>query len=333
MLLFMVGVLLAVKKDSQGDYNGISYIKTPTFFHKYLETPINALTAYLDTFKRKFDLILICNAANSPFAWILKFGKAPFLINVDGIERRRSKWNALGKVWYFLGEKASVCFANKIVADADVIADYYRENYQIEPAIIRYGARVNAVPAGEVLKEFNLQANSYILYVSRLEPENNALGVIQAYNQLDADLPLVIVGDAPYAKEYIEQVKFEAQGKSVIFTGYQFGEAYQELRSNCLFYIQATEVGGTHPALVEAIAYGNCVIANDVPEHREVLREAGIYYNFNDFNDLSKKMGVLLKDHAKIALLREEAKKLATQNYQWSQIAGQYQELFYSMLA
>ena len=69
--------------------------------------------------------------------------------------------------------------------------------------------------------------------------------------------------------------------------GYQFGDSYKELRSNCLFYVQATEVGGTHPALVESIAYGNCVIANDVPEHREVLQDAGIYYHFNDFDDFN----------------------------------------------
>ena len=60
-------------------------------------------------------------------------------MNVDGIERHRSKWNAVGKLWYRLGEFCSVLFASEIVADADVIAEYYRENYSADSTVIRYG--------------------------------------------------------------------------------------------------------------------------------------------------------------------------------------------------
>ena len=67
-----------------------------------------------------------------------------------------------------------------------------------------------------------------------------------------------------------------------MMTGYVFGDGYAELQSNALLYIQATEVGGTHPALVEAMGRGACIVANDVPEHREVLGEAGRYYRRND---------------------------------------------------
>lgn len=154
--------------------------------------------------------------------------------------------------------------------------------------------------------------------------------MIQAYNQIATEIPLVIVGDAPYAKDYIDALNKEAQqgNNQIIFTGYQFGASYKELRTNCLFYIQATEVGGTHPALVEAIAYGNCVVANDVPEHREVLHDAGLYYNLNDFNQLAGVMQELLSDNNQILHYRQAATELASAEYEWSKIAEQYLELF-----
>ncbi len=315
------------EKPDNSDYQGIKRIATSTIYQKYLETPLSSITAYLDALKRDFDVVLICNAANSPFSWILKLNNYPIAINVDGIERRRAKWNALGKLWYLLGEKTSVWFADRIISDAEIIAKYYEDNYHLRTDIIRYGCKPEPINSGKVLQDFCLEEKKYILYVSRLEPENNALGVIQAYNKLETEIPLVIVGDAPYSKEYIENLKAVANSK-VIFTGFQFREAYRELRTNCLIYIQATEVGGTHPALVESMAYGNAVIANDVPEHREVLEDVGIYYAFNDFQDLSYKMQELLDSPDKRSDLSKKAKSLAEQNFSWEVIANQYQELF-----
>ena len=319
------------KVSEPKSYKGIKIRYIPTFKKKYLETVLHALFSYLYIFFSRStpDVALICNAANSPFAWILKLRGIPLLINVDGIERKRTKWNFLGKLWYKLGEVTSTWFANFIIADAQVIADYYLENYNCKNKVkvISYGAEDKFIPAGEVLKEFNLEAKKYILYVSRLEPENNALGVIQAYNNLNTNLPLVVVGDAPYADSYKSKLR-SAANKNVIFTGFQFGEKYRELRSNCLFYVQATEVGGTHPALVEAMAHGNCIIANDVPEHREVLADTGLYYKKNDFKNLSELMEALLNDSSKVIELGKKAKDRASKLYTWEKVSKAYQELF-----
>ena len=311
-----------VKYTGPTEHQGIKIRIVPTIMHKYLETPLSSLTSFLDLYFCKFDVILLCNAANSPFCWLGRLRGLPLLINVDGIERNRSKWNSFGKLWYRLGELSSVLFANRIISDADVIADYYKSKYKTESAVIRYGAKVEEVEPGEILGNFNLKKDNYILYVSRLEPENNALGVIQAYSKLKTEVPLVVVGDAPYAEEYKASLR-SAANQNVIFTGFQFGAAYKELRTNCKFYIQATEVGGTHPALVEAICYGNCVIANDVPEHREVLLDSGIYYEKNNFDMLAEKMQDLLVSESKISELKAKALS-RRREFSWEAIARQY---------
>lgn len=313
------------------EYRGMRVITLPTVRHKYLETPLHALISFLMLFRFDAEVVLLCNAANSPFSFLVRLAGCALLINVDGIERRRSKWNWLGKLWYRLGEWSSVLFASRIVADAEVISNYYREVYGVNSSVIAYGAEpIKREPAG-TLSQFKLLPQGYILYVSRLEPENNALGVVRAYNSLVAagqtKLPLVVVGDAPYAKQYIARLKAEACS-SVIFTGFQFAEAYQELRSNCYFYLQASEVGGTHPALVEAMAYGNCVIANDTPEHREVLGEAGLYYARNDFAQLSQLMLKLLNEPALVKTLGENARVRAAKLYSWEVIVDRYETLF-----
>jgi glycosyltransferase involved in cell wall biosynthesis len=182
-----------------------------------------------------------------------------------------------------------------------------------------------------VLARFGLKPHEYLLYVSRFEPENNALGVVQAYRRSGVTLPLVMVGDAPYAKEYIQAVH-QAAGPGVIFTGYQFGAAYQELQSNAYLYIQATEVGGTHPALVEAMAYGNAIVANDTPEHREVLGDAGWYYPKNDFERLSQQLADLVCDSAALVRMGESAAQRAAASFSWEEVATQYEKLFSEMI-
>lgn len=313
------------------EYRGVRRRQVPTIFHKYLETPLSGLTTFIDALFQNYDGILLCNAANSPFAPILKLKRRPLLINVDGIERDRAKWNKLGKAWYLLGERASVLLATRLVSDADVIADYYRESYGCDSEVIPYGVHPVVRQPGEALAKFGLRPKGYVLYVSRLEPENNALGLIQAYNKLNTDMPLVIVGDAPYAHEYKEQLRATAS-KNVIFTGFQFGEAYEEFQSNCYCYVQATEVGGTHPALVESMSYGNCVIANGTPENLEVIGDAALSYSKNNFEQLSEILSSVMSNPTLVKEYGERARQRALSNYSWDAVVSRYETLLASLV-
>lgn len=322
--------------ETPATFNGVRLRYAPTIMHKYLETPLHAFFSFLDLIFHRVDVVLLCNAANAPFAWIVRLLGIPLVINVDGIERKRAKWSALGKLWYRLGEICAVLFASRIVADAESIRVYYREKYTVETTVIGYGAVAVPLPAGPVLEKLAVEAGKYILYVSRLEPENNALGVIHAYQQARTELPLVIVGDAPYAAEYKQALLQAAAAientpigkKRVVFAGFQFGAAYRELRSHCAIYIQATEVGGTHPALVEAMAYGNPTIANDVPEHREVLADGGLYYPYNDFTALGGILDQLLLSTGLRHELIERARARVATHYTWDGVTAQYLKLF-----
>ena len=220
---------------------------------------------------------------------------------------------------------------NAIVSDAKIIERYYQKKFKKPSFYIPYGFRPEIDKNVNVLEKFGLKPNQYVLYVSRLEPENNAHRVIETFEKVKTSLNLVIVGDAPYNKEYIKALKSTKDGR-IIFTGYVFGEGYRQLQSNAYFYVQATEVGGTHPALVEAMGFGNCVLANDVPEHREVLDNAGLFYHVHDVEDFATKMQYLLDHSEVIEEYRKRAKKRAREKYSWEAVTRDYENLFLKMM-
>lgn len=305
-------------------YNGVKLVVLPTIRHKYFDTVIHTLLSVLHAALRKYDVILICNAANSVFSFLPRLLGTPTLVNVDGLERKRKKWNWIGRSYYLVSEWLSTFLPTAIVTDAQVIQDYYATRYGKESAMIAYGAEVARRAMPELLAKYDLEPNRYVLYVSRLEPENNAHLVIEAYQKLKTDWPLVIVGGAPYAHEYIAQLK-STRDPRVKFLGFVFGEDYRALQQNAYCYVHATEVGGTHPALIEAMGAGNCALTLNTPENVEVLGEAGILYDSVD--DLTRQLQGVLTDPMRIAEYRRRAMARVLELYNWEQITDEYETL------
>jgi glycosyltransferase involved in cell wall biosynthesis len=312
------------------EHRGMRLRVLPTIRHKYLDTVAHTALSVLDALPRRFDVALICNAANSPFALVPRLAGTKVCLNVDGLEWKRGKWGPLGRAYYRASSWLAAQLPIVLVSDAHVIARHYREAHGRASVYIPYGSDASRVQPGETLARFGLEAGRYLLYVSRLEPENNAHVVIDGYGRSGLEMPLIIVGDAPYASEYKAGLQ-DMAGPGVVFTGYVFGEGYAELQSNALLYMQATEVGGTHPALVEAMGRGACIVANDVPEHREVLGEAGAYYRRNDPTDLAGHLRRLADDAPERLRLGEAAHARALQHFSWDHVTDEYEGLFGKM--
>jgi len=308
------------------EWNGVRRIELPSINHKYLETVSHAFLSALDALRRDFDFILVCNAANAFVLPLLRAKRVRVAINVDGIERRRRKWNVLGRMVYAIGEAFSASFAT-VVADAEVIARYYRENYQLEPVVIPYGAEFPAENDSDVLQRLGVEARNYILYVSRFEPENNPLEVVREYERLENAPPLVMVGHGLYAPELVRELHAHARPK-ILFPGAVYGPDYRTLQRNALLYVQATEVGGTHPALIEAMASGGCVVANDTPENREVGGDAVGYFDVHQAGGLSGMISEFLRNPLQRDDFRARARRRASRLYSWERVTDAYELLF-----
>ncbi len=312
-------------------YRGVRVRSLPSIRHKYFDTLAHTFISTLWLMGQRCDVALYCNAANAIFTVLPRLRGIPVALNVDGIERKRRKWNQFAKAWYLGSEYLATLFPNEIVADAKVIQEYYEERYGKSSTFIAYGADTRLEESAEVLDRLALEPLRYFLYVSRFEPENHPLEVRRAFEKLDTGMKLALVGDAPHAEEYIRTVRATTDPRIVI-PGAIYGRGYRELGSHCFAYIQATEVGGTHPALIENMGRGALVLYRNTPENAEVCGDAGIPFEDED-GLLCAMQSVLTMEEGARREYRERARRRVRERYDWEVVTTRYEQLFASLLS
>lgn len=296
----------------------------PSLHQKHLDTWVSTKLAALHVAFSDNDVVLLCNVANSPFAYIPRLFGKPVVLNVDGLDRKREKWKGLGAQVLHFCEWLSSFSSNQLVTDAKAIHDYYLNKYGSESVVIGYGSEA---PAGDYsLNGFDLETGRYVLYVSRLEPENNPDLVLRSWRNVRTDWPLVVVGDNPYRPNYIRQLKALGDER-VRFTGAIYGDGYWALQQHAGVFVFACEIGGVHPALIEAMAASNAVLYLDTPENAETAGDAGVRYEKSE-EDLAAKLQSLLDDPSARQQLAVRAKHRADALYRWEVIAEKYEKLF-----
>ncbi len=315
--------------DFEGsEYKGVRLIKIPTVASKHLDTFVHTglCTFHLVT-KGRCDVVLYFVAGNSPFCFLPRLIRIPTAINVDGMDSKRAKWNRAAKVYLRFAEWLAPHAASETIADSRFIQQYYKEHFKAESVYIPYGAVMEPAPGTEWLDKFGLKQRDYVLFVGRLVPENWAHVLIEAYRGLETGKKLVIVGDAPYADEYVKKLKFEA-AHNVVFTGYLFGEGYRQLSQNAYVAVAPSIAGGTHPVIVESMAAGNCVVVSDHPPNLEVIGEVGVSFSrARGAADLRAKLQMLLEDSDMVAGYREKARRRAAEHYSWDAVTDEYENL------
>ncbi|MEM9554972.1 MAG: glycosyltransferase [Acidobacteriota bacterium] len=319
-------------RPEESPYRGVVLQVLPTLSTKHLDTPVHTLLSALHVLARRLrgarhDAALVVNSANALFLPLLRLAGVPTALHVDGIEKRRAKWGRVGRTVYALSERLACRLPDVLVTDADVIQRHYQARYGADSRMITYGVEPTPPGREEVLDALGLEPGRYLLYVSRFEPENNPHRVVDAYRAVGGDLPLVMVGDAPYADDFIAGVRAAADDR-VRFPGAIYGDGYRELQSHALAYIHATDVGGTHPALVEAMGYGNCPLVNDTPENREVAGDEALYFRADTPSTLAHAIERVLLDRADAARRGAAARSRAEARFSWRRVTDAYEELF-----
>lgn len=315
-------------------YKGMKLVKLPTIANKYLDTMVHSFISSLHAIPQRFDIALYFIAGNSPVTWLLRPFGVKTILNVDGLDWKREKWPALAKSYIQFAEYLATILPTAYLTDSKVVQGYYRDRFQSEPPYIPYGSDVELLPPGETLAKFGLEPGKYVLFVGRLVPENCAHHLVEAFHKIDTDLKCVIVGDAAYAQEYIASLRTKAAGDTrVIFTGYVFGKGYHELGSNAYIFVETSGVGGTHPALVEAMAHGSCIITHNTPENLETIGDAGFAYDGKvGADDLRTVLARLLANPDEVTAYAQLAQQRAQTVYTWESVTDAYEHMFYHLL-
>jgi glycosyltransferase involved in cell wall biosynthesis len=315
----------------QKEYQGVRLVKLPTIPSKHFDTIVHTSLSVLHLLFGRYDIVYVCGVGNALVAWVPRLIGKKVVINVDGADWERQKWGKFARWFLKSSERWAAWSGNAVIADSRQVQDYYQRQYRADTVFIPYGADMPAAAGIASLDAYGLRPKEYILFVGRLVPENGAHDLIAAYSGLKTSKKLVIVGDAPYAAEYIQALKRSAPA-NVIFTGYVFGTGYWELSAQAYVFVLAAGVGGTHPVLVEQMAAGNAVLVNGIATNRETIGTAGRAYDTRGgVAALRQELQALLDHPEEVQRLGRAAKARAAQYYSWEAVTDSYEKLFESL--
>jgi glycosyltransferase involved in cell wall biosynthesis len=327
------------------EYEGIKRVH---IWAKHALTTIPILYDIIATFyllKKVKDIRVIYYVApDGVFASIIpKIAKKKVIINTDGIEWKRllirmHYVNYFQKVLYLtvsflllLAEFLACKLPDITIADSIAIKKYLEHRWRAKRVqYISYGVRTFS-PVSEqkqeyILAKLSLKKFQYYLTIARLVAENGLHMEIEAFKNLRTNYYLVIVGPINIKDPYFNYLlNLKDNCNRILFVGGIYdNQIVYTLRANCRAYIHPYQVGGTNPSLLEQLQFNRPIVAYDVPFHREILRENGLY--FKDVKQLEKILIELSKD----------APSLSYQNviqlFSWEFIVKRYKELFLKLI-
>lgn len=313
-------------------FKGVKLVYLPCLKQKSFETLSHEAMCMLYSLKQNYDVVYVLGTRSSfvyiPYRLLKRTSRV--VMNPDGLDWRRRKWGPVGRTFLRLGESFGVRFiSHHVIADSVAIQKYLEKAYGINATFLPYGAPIRYSEQPEILDQYQLQPRNYFLVVARLEPENNTDIVVGAFEKLSTDKKLVIVGGTNYRSPYERELR-STQDPLVRFTGPLYTPGHlQELYTNCYAYIHGHEVGGTNPALLDAMGSGCAVLALDVVFNREVLGECGAFWKRDEKALYELMTDVLTAD---LEPWRTLARERARQKYRWDDIVKGYDELFRSLV-
>jgi glycosyltransferase involved in cell wall biosynthesis len=310
--------------QTSASYRGMRLIHLPIVRRRSIETLCHTALCVVNRGLRDTDAAIMFNAANSVFLPVLRARRIPVATHVDGLEWLRAKWGRVGRRYYRLAERLAVRWSDGIIADAQGIADYYQDEFAASSVLIAYGAPILAPGDAERLEELDLAPGKYHLVVARFEPENHVLEMIQGYQRSEAELPLVVVGSAPYADAYTAEIRATAGPRVRLLGGVWDQEQLDQLYSHALTYLHGHSVGGTNPSLLRAAGAAAFTIAYDVDFNREVIGSSGVYFSTAD--DVARELVAAEADPAGTIQRGLELQR-AVERYNWDDVTDRYEDL------
>jgi glycosyltransferase involved in cell wall biosynthesis len=313
-------------------YEGVELVTLPTLRSKNLSTIAHAFLSTLHVLLHRVDVVHYFTTGVTIFAPLPRLFGMKVVCSVDGTDWQRAKWGRFPRWYLRFSEKLAVRFCNRLISDSREVMNYYQQTYGTQSSCIAYGMREHHSGERDVLNRFQLEPRNYVLFVGRLVPENNIHHLIHAFERTSTSRKLVIVGDDPWEKEYVKSLK-STRDPRIVFTGAVYGDGYAQLQENAYVFVLPDEVGGTHPALVEAMGYGNCVLVNDTPSNLEVVADAGLHYSgAAEDDDLQRQLQHLLDTPDLVVDYQARARQRAQTHYRWENVVREH-AIVYRQLA
>jgi hypothetical protein len=278
----------------------------------------------------KADIVLVLGLSGGVFFPIFKLFKSKIILNPDGAEWKRTKWNFFIKKFLKLSEYFGIKFTDIVVADNKIIQEDIKKNYSLESYIAEYGGdHVEFVDISKAtLNKYNIEKYNYAFKVCRIVPENNLDSILSAFSATDKKF--ILIGNWSNSEYGIELKDNYSKYKNLILLDPIYDQSIlDELRGNCRLYIHGHSVGGTNPSLVEAMNLGLCCVVYKVNYNIETTNNLALYFEGRE--ELLEIINNHWNNVKKISDIENSMLKVANERYIWNRIIKEYDRIFSSI--
>jgi glycosyltransferase involved in cell wall biosynthesis len=297
---------------------------------KHLDTVTHVAWATVESMIRRYDIVQFHALGPSVFAGLPRLRGARTAVTVHGLDWQREKWGRTAAWFLKQCEGPAAHFPDRTIVVSRTLRDYFQRYHHCDAVFIPNGTNLlPARPARKIL-EFGLTPGKYVLFVGRLVPEKGVHFLCEAFNRIDTDLKLALVGGTAASEDYVSLIRGYASDR-IRLLDYVYGEGLEELWSNAYLVVQPSTVEGLSIALLEALSYGRCVLISDIPENLEVAEECSVSFRSRDVDDLQAKLQELLDDPVRVKSFESKAREHIRRHYSWDHVAVQTEEVYQAM--
>lgn len=320
----------AFDEATTNEYNGVKLKSVWTLDKKGLAAMTASFSGAIRAAFGKYDVVHFHAEGPCAMMWIPKLFGKKCIATIHGLDHQRAKWGKFASWYIRTGEKCAVRFADDIIVLSENVQQYFKNTYNRETVFIPNGVLpAENKEAVEITKLYGIDKDEYILFLGRLVPEKGVKYLIQAFRALNTDKKLVIAGGTSDSGEHLEELMNLAdEDQRIIFTGFVQGRVLEELYSNAYVYVLPSDLEGMPLSLLEAMSYGNCCLASDIPECASVLGEFGLTFKQGDILDLRNKLQQLCDDPRSVELFREQAADYICNRYNWDDVTKETLQLY-----
>lgn len=316
-------------------YKGVKLQRAPSIPTKSLDALTHAFCASLSALFRKTDIIHYHGVGPATLAWIPRLFKPSVKVvaTLHSLDRFNAKWGFFARLYLRFGEWAATRFPHATVAVSRSIKRYCKEKLGRDVDYIPNGAQPKPHPGSDLLAQWGLKPDGYILTVARLVRPKGIHHLIQAFDGFEDRMRLVIVGSGDAHSDYAEELRKLGEGNSaIVFTGFQSGKALEQLYANAYVYVHPSEAEGLSVSILEAMAAGRTVLVSDIPENVESIDHSGLTFVNADVDDLRAKLRELLNHPEIVGERGARARDWVRQEYDWDAIVVKTEALYSGLL-
>ena len=313
------------------EHNGMRLVRLPTIRSKHFETVIHTLLSSAHALTQRYDVVHYHALGPALFSFLPRLLGRKTAVTVQGLDWQRKKWGRLASAILRVGERASVRLPNATMVVSRALQRRYRETHGIEASYVPNGGLLRERSAPRKILEWGLDPGRYILFLGRFSPEKGCHLLVEAFEQIETDVKLVMAGASSYCDEYSRELRTHASEKTRILN-WVCGATLDELLTNAMIFVLPSDLEGLSLALLDAMGAGLCVLTSDVPENREVVDGAGFTFQRGSATDLADRLRFLIANPAVREAAGKTAKKRIEREYQWQRVAEDIERTYFKVL-